>query len=154
MKREHSVILWKCIIGSTALLALLIASVSQSSTTGDNAKKEVKEAAAAIGDYTSEQKDAAVDKAKELMDKLDTRMELWETKLEGKWQDLKQTSKENYTQSKQELKERRSKVSQWYENMKDSSADAWDNVKQGFSNSYNELSESFDETEKKLDSEQ
>ena len=155
MDIKKLVILWKSIIGSTAILLLLMASVSQADTTatGEEAKKEVKEAAAAVGDYTSEQKDAAMARAKELMDDLDARMEVWDAKFESNWQDLKESSRENYTEAKQEMKQQRDKLSEWYDNMKDSSADAWDDVKEGFSNSYDELSESFNENERQLDTE-
>ena len=50
---------------------LMLVFTAYAHASGKEMNKEVSEAASAIGDYTIEQKDAAVSKAKEMMDTID-----------------------------------------------------------------------------------
>ena len=106
-------------------------------------KEEVKQAGAAIGEYSAEQKDAAIDKAKEMMDELDDRMHVLEGRFKEKQGNLKQSSKESYQRSMQELKRQREELSAWYEKMKDNSGDSWQEIKQGFADAYDSLATSW-----------
>ncbi|MGB3212502.1 MAG: hypothetical protein WBB19_17510 [Desulforhopalus sp.] len=137
-----------------AVLSLLFIFTTYSQASGENTKEEIQEAAAAIGDYTVEQKDAAVAKAKELMEKLDTKITVWEGQLEENWSDLKQSSRENYQQSLRELRKQRNDLSEWYGSMKYSSKEAWNEVKQGFSNAYDSLADAYSDTEENMNKEQ
>lgn len=110
--------------------------------------EDFKETAAAIGDYTVEQKDAAIAKANELMQFFDEKMDVWEQKMEENWKDLQQTSRENYKATAKKLRKLRNEVSQWYGSMKYSSKETWEDVKQGFSDSYEKMANTFTETEK------
>lgn len=140
-------------IAVLSLLAVLVTSLSQADTKGEAAKEEIREAATAIGDYTAEQKDAAVAKAKELMDKLDDQIHVWEGRFEENWQDLKKSSQENYKTSMQELRKKRNDLSEWYGSMKHSSADAWEEVKKGFTDTYDQMVKSLDQNQEKMNTE-
>lgn len=116
--------------------------------------EEIKEAADAIGAYTVEQKDTAVAKAEELINDLDNQMNEWEGKIEANWNELKESSQENYRKSLRELREQRNDLSEWLGSMKHSSKEAWREVKQGFSETYGNVLESFRESEDKVAEEQ
>jgi hypothetical protein len=115
--------------------------------------KETKEALTAIGQYSVEQKDAAVKKAKEMMDSLDARINKLEGDAEKKWSGLKESSKEKYHTSLAALRKQRNELSEWYGSMKHSSKNAWDEVKDGFAKSYDTLIQSWQDAEKEIDKE-
>ncbi len=113
-------------------------------------KQKVSEAASAIGDYTIEQKDAAVAKAKELMDQLDQKTSELEIKIEKNWDTMKAATRESYQQSLKEMRGRRNQLSEWYGEMKQSSKDAWGGVKQGFADTYDKVVNAYNDTEEKM----
>ncbi len=135
-----------------SLLTLFFAGIFSSVKAADtDVSKETKEALNAIGEYSVEQKDAAVEKAKEMMDSLDARINKLEEDVEAKWDDLKESSKEKYHTSLIALRKQRNEVSEWYGSMKHSSKSAWNEVKAGFAKSYDNLVESWQDTEKEID---
>jgi len=113
--------------------------------------KEVKEAGSAIAEYSAEQKDAAMENAREMMADLDERIDTMEKKLYENWADLKAASREEYRQALKSLRSQRNELSEWYGSMKHSSKETWNEVKQGFSNTYKNLRESWQQTEKEMD---
>lgn len=133
---------------SSFFLMLVFAACAHAS--GKEVEKKVSEAASAIGNYTIEQKDAAVSKAKEMMDTLDRKTDRLERKLEENWADMQQASREKYQKSLKELREKRNKLSEWYGGMKQSSKDAWSEVKKGFSNTYDGVVKAYKDTEKEM----
>lgn len=132
----------------TLFFAGILSSVKAADT---DVSKETKEALTAIGEYGVEQKDAAVKKAKEMMDSLDERINKLEGEAEAKWGDLKESSKEKYHTSLTALRKQRNEVSEWYGSMKHSSKSAWNEVKAGFSKSYDTLVQSWQDAEKEID---
>ncbi len=115
--------------------------------------KEMKEAAAAIGEYSAEQRDAAVEKAQEVMGYLDKRIDEMEHKLYENWADLKASTREEYRQSLRAMRSQRNELSQWYGSMQHSTKETWKDVKQGFADTYDNLVESWQKTEKEIDEE-
>ncbi len=143
--------LYRFFIAVLSIFSLVILLPVFTNASSEKVKKEVKEAASAIGDYTIEQKDIAVAKARELMDKIDDKTNVLEEKSEKKWGSLKQSSRENYRKTLKELRKRRNDLSEWYGSMKQSSKDAWSEVKQGFLKSYESVVNEYDAAQKKLD---
>lgn len=128
---------------------LFAASLVQASSHEDM-KKEVNEAAAAIGDYSVEQKDKAVAEAKEMMSELDRKWDETEASMKENWDGLKESSKENYELSKKEYNEQRRELSEWLDKMQDSSAGAWEETKKGFTEAHDSLSSSWERAMEKL----
>jgi chromosome segregation ATPase len=120
---------------------------------GSDVSEEVKEAAAAIGEFSVEQKDAAMEKAKEMMDNLDDRIHELEGKTEANWDDMKQSSRESYNSTMKELRKKRNNLSEWYGSMKHSSKEAWNEVKSGFAKSYDSLVQSWQDAADEMKSE-
>ncbi len=123
---------------------------SQSTTTGEDVKKETKEAVETVMNYSADQKDQALTNAQKMLDDFDAKMKGWEDKMKSKWGDTKSAAKDSYTNTQEGMMKKRQELSQWYDKMKDSSADAWGEMQQGFSDSYNELSDSFDKAQKEF----
>lgn len=149
--QQQSIVRSLIALSIIAVMSVCIFSSVQASET--EVAKETKEALAAIGQYSVEQKDAAVSKAKEMMDSLDARIDAMEGKVEGKWNDLKQSSKEKYNTSRKALRKQRNELSEWYGSMKHSSNDAWSEVKNGFSKSYDTLVQSWQDAENEIEKE-
>lgn len=112
-------------------------------TSADEVKTEMSEAADALGNYSVEQKDAAMAHAKAKIDELNTKIDAYEEKMKGKWGETKTATSENYDKSIAALKEQRDSLVQWYDKMHDASPEAWEEVQKGFSDSYSALKESF-----------
>ena len=130
-----------------AAALLLVSANGVPAASGEETKKEIKEAAVAIKDYTVEQKDQAVKKGKELLEKLDGNMEGWEGRMKEKWDKLQDASKEKYEASKESLAKQRAELSVMLEKMQDNSGEAWDDVKGGFMDAYNTLNEKVKKAE-------
>lgn len=134
-------------ISILSVLSLMFIFTAYGHASGEEVKKEVNEAAEDIGAYTIEQKDAAVAKARELMEKLDKKTDALESSIEGNWDNLKQSTRENYQKSLKELRKQRNALSEWYGSMKHSSKEAWGEVKRGFSDTYDRLENAYKDTE-------
>nr|WP_320009648.1 hypothetical protein [uncultured Desulfobulbus sp.] len=126
-----------------ALAWLVLVSPALAQTENSNVGKEVNEAVEAIGQYSIEQKDAALADAHKLMNKLDKRIEVLEAK-------IKEGAQEKYSSSLETLKQKRKELSKQYASLKASSGDVWDEMKQGFSNAYDALTRSWDNIEEDL----
>lgn len=113
-------------------------------------KEQMKEAAEAMEQSISEQKDAAVKEAEEMMNDLDNRIEKVEDWMAQKWDDLKQSSKEQYRETLKSLRKQRNELSEYYGSLKYSSQDAWQEVKGRFEKSYNQLVLSWQKAEAEM----
>ena len=113
-------------------------------------KKEVDEALQAIKNYSIDKKDQAMVRAKEMLDKMDTRIDELEKKSAEEWQQMSEASREKSQQALRELRKKRNDLAEWYGGMRQSSTEAWGEVKKGFIKSYHNLSEAFDKASKKF----
>ncbi|MEE4243172.1 MAG: hypothetical protein V2I36_17045 [Desulfopila sp.] len=138
---------------TTGFIVLLVVFLSPSGamSTESDVVKEVKEAAAAIAEYSVEQKDAAMEKAREMMVKLDAQIDALERKIKEDWGTMRQESKEKYAETLQTLRQQRNELSEWYGSMKYSSKDAWREAKEGFSQSYDRLMRSWKNATTEMD---
>ena len=142
------------LISMVPVISGLLITLPLAHASGDKVKGEVKEAAAAIGEYSIEQKDAAVAKAKEMMKKIDGQIDSWEGRMHGNWAEMKQSSRDNYEKSLKNIRRQRNELSEWYGSMKQSSKEAWGDVKQGFANAYDSLANSYHDSEKEMKTDQ
>jgi len=113
-------------------------------TTTKEVKQKVAEAAEAIKNYSVDQRDEAVKKAKVALDDLDARIDRMESQLNKKWDQMDQTTRKKARATLTALRKQRSELAEWYGGLKHSSSNAWEDVKKGFLNSYRELREAFD----------
>jgi len=98
----------------------------------------------ALKDYSSEQRDKALEKAKKSLEELDSRIEGMEDTLYEKWDQMDQEARNTYRSNLNEFRKQRNQIAEWYGAMKNSSENAWEDMKAGFINSYRELQSAFD----------
>jgi TolA-binding protein len=109
----------------------------------DQVKREWAETVDALQHYSAAQRDAAVDRAEQTLDAMDSRIEELEARTRQQWGKLTQSAREARETTLQRLRMQRNQAAEWYGGMKHSSAGAWESVKQGFIDSYAVLSDSF-----------
>ena len=134
----------------TAALVLAMApfSAAAQASTDKTTPKEVKDkvaaAAEAIKNYSVDQRDEAVKRAKEILDDLDARIARLDSRLNDRWERMDQTARKKMSAALAALRKQRNDAAEWYGGLKHSSANAWEDVKKGFLRSYHNLRKSFD----------
>jgi phage-related minor tail protein len=145
-------------LGAAVLILFLASAFADQQTTSENkattkdVKQETLEAIEAIKKYSIEKKDKAVREVKVVLEDLDARIDRMQIRLEKKWDEMDQASREKAANTIQALRKKRNEPSEWYGGLKHSSADAWEEVKNGFVKGYEALANAFDKAENELSS--
>jgi seryl-tRNA synthetase len=129
-----------------ALLACSLATstvLAQDTTTAKDVGKKLDEAGTAIKDYSAEQRDEAVKKAKAALDDLDARINKLAADIDANWEKLDASARKKAYESMDTLRKQRNDTAEWLGALKYSSKEAWGDVKDGFSKSYKALADSF-----------
>ncbi|MBA3036526.1 MAG: hypothetical protein FP814_08545 [Desulfobacterium sp.] len=139
----------------TALFATIVsvsfaAQPSTDKATAKAVKEKIEEAAEAIRNYSVDQRDEALKKAKVALDDLDDRIDTMETRINNKWDRMDQLARKKATAALAALRKQRNEAAEWYGGLKHASNNAWEDVKKGFLNSYHELRERFDKVQNEL----
>ena len=121
-----------------------VAQTSADKTTTKEVKEKVVEAAEAIKNYSVDQRDEALKKAKVALDDLDASIDRMQSQLNENWDQMDQSARNNATATLKALKKQRNGIAEWYGGLKHSSSKAWEDVKKGFLRSYRELRDAFD----------
>ena len=124
----------------------------QNSATATDVKQETLEAVEALKKYSIEEKDNAVKEVKLILEDLDARIDRMQSRVEKKWDEMDQASRDKAKATLQALRKKRNELSEWYGGLKHSSADAWDQVKKGFAEGYEALASAFDKAENEFSS--
>ena len=118
--------------------------MSAQKTTGKDVKEKMAEAAQAIKNYSVDQRDEAVKKARAVLDDLDARIDHMQSQLNKKWDQMDQSARKKAAATLTALRKQRNEVAEWYGGLKHSSNNAWEDVKNGFLKSYQALQDAFD----------
>lgn len=102
-----------------------------------------KENMEALGSYTAEQRDKAVNTGRTTLEAMDEQLEKMEAWTKENWDSMSDEARQKRTETLKAMRKQRNKVAEWYGAMKHSSSDAWDAVKKGFINSYDKLQEAY-----------
>ena len=146
--------------GAAALIMFSAATFADQQTANENkatskdVKQETMEAIEAIKKYSIEKKDKAVREVKVVLEDLDAHIDRMQNRIEKKWDEMDQTSREKASKTIQALRKKRNELSEWYGGLKHSSADAWEEVKNGFVKGYEALANAFDKAENELSSDE
>ncbi len=137
------------IIGVLSAIFLVILPVAlMRRTAADRSARRVRKqfgkTAEALKDYSSEQRDKALAKAKKSLDELDSRIADMEERLFDTWDQMDQETRADYRSNLSEIRNQRNRMGEWYGAMSHSSENAWENIKEGFINSYRDLQSSFE----------
>jgi chromosome segregation ATPase len=156
-KTNLSVLVWML----TAMFAMALPGCTDSSedrkaVSGDETSiKEVKQKTQdllqALGGYTADQRDEAVERTQTALDSLDKRIDALETRIDNNWDQMNETARENGRASLKALRKQRTEVAEWYDKLKTGSADTWEQTKKGFSDAYKNLSGTWEKSAKELD---
>lgn len=119
-------------------------------STTNEVKKETAEAVEAIKKYAVAQKDEALVKAEKYMNKLDNRIDKWESQLDANWDQMSESARLKWRASIKNLQKQRNNLSEWYGGMKHSSGEAWDEIKKGFSEAYTAVADSLEKASKEF----
>jgi peptidoglycan hydrolase CwlO-like protein len=132
-----------------AALFFAVASVSfarptsADKTTAKGVKKKMTEAAEAIKNYSVDQRNEALKKAKAALDDINARIDRMENRMDEKWGQMDQVARKKMKAGLKELKKQREDLAEWYGGLKYSSGNAWEDVKKGFIKSYHELRKTY-----------
>lgn len=126
------------------------AEVPGDDTSAEEVKRETRELLDALGSYTADQREEALERSRGALDRLDERIEALDAKVRENWNEMDAETREQTLESLEALRERRMKLAEWYGGMKNSAGEAWQHVKGGFSDAYRSFSESLEESEEEL----
>ncbi len=140
------------------LLGLLLAGTlsfasqhGQDQTTAADVKKEAAQTYQAFKNYTLDQRDEAMNVAKEKLQELDANISEAERNLDQRWQQMNSAAREKSRQTLDRLRKERQQVAEWYGGMRHSSIAAWEEVKMGFADSYDRLKQAVNDAVKEYE---
>lgn len=122
----------------------------ENKTTSEDVKRETTEAIQSIKSYSIKQKDQAVKKVEQILNRTDDRLDRLQRNLDNEWDEMDQASREKARETFTALRKMRNHLSEWYGGLKNSSANAWDQTKKGFVEGYESLSRTADKVENKF----
>jgi len=156
MKTPKAATAVSMLIAAFILMAAAISYAGQGEqndkATSKDVKKETKEALQAIKSYSFEQRDKAVRAVKAELSDLDGRIDRMQSRVEQKWSEMDQASRQKLSHAMKTLREKRNQLSEWYGGLQQSSAGAWNHVKEGFIEGYDSVASAFEKAENEFDS--
>ena len=100
-------------------------------TTLDEVQADFSEAFASIGEFTADQRDAALAVLDETLSRLDTRIDEIETRVREDWSEMSAATRERTATALRELREERNQLSESYGALAQGTATAWDDLMAG-----------------------
>src|SRR6056297_676879 len=88
--------------------------VSEDKTSIEGVKQETQDLIQALGDYTADQQDEAIEKTKTALDKLDKHIAALETRIDDNWDQMNKAAREKARANLQALRKQRTEVAEWY----------------------------------------
>lgn len=153
---NHSILTWML----TAMLVITLIGctdssedkkvISEDKTSIKEVKQETQELIQALGTYTADQRDEAIERTKTALDELDKRIDALETRIDNNWDQMNKAAREKARANLKALRKQRTEVAEWYGRLETSSADAWEHTKKGFSDAYKNLSDAWETSEKEF----
>jgi hypothetical protein len=132
---------------ATMLLASSLASFATSKTdtmTRAEVSKEMTEAIEAIKNYSADQQDEAVARAKTLREDIDARIEQLEARINERWEHMTESARKAARAKLKDLRQKQDAVADWYGRLQHSTDRAWDQMKAGLSDAYVDLRDAWE----------
>ena len=120
-----------------------LAQDSTALTTTDELRTEVSEAMQAIADYSAQERDQAVTRARAALDRLDAEIARREQALRENWADMSQDARETARAQVQDLRAARNTLGERYGALKAGTSSAWDELKAGFSDAWGAFADAW-----------
>ncbi len=141
-------------IGMVALLCIAPLSFAGMSkdTTFKEVKQETRDLVKVLKNYTSDQRDDAIEKTNAALDDLDEHIDELETRIDNNWDSMRKAARDKARANLKALRKMRIAVAEWYGSLKNSSADAWDHIIDGISDSFTVFHEAWEKAENEFES--
>mgnify|MGYP001627769767 CR=1 FL=1 len=131
------------LIAVTLGLGLASCAKSDDVVTAQDVEQETRELINTLSQYTANQREEAVEKAGQALERLDSKIDELETRIDNNWESMSQQARQDARANLNRLREQRSELAGWYDNFRNSSAGAWDEMKKGFTDAYQVMSDSW-----------
>ncbi len=118
--------------------------------TADEVRQEISETLKAIGNYSADQRDAAVATAREALAVIDARLDQLQERFDRNWQKMSEAARKDARDTLKKLQAQRTEIAEWYGGLKHSSVKAWEEIKKGFAHSYSAMTQSLEEARKEF----
>ncbi len=122
-----------------------LAQQSQDPTTLDQVQAEFSDAFDAIGDFTIDQRDAALAEMETTLERLDARTDETEARVREEWADMSQATREQTSAALTDLREQRNRLSESYGALSQGAATAWDDLMDGVQAGWADLETAWDD---------
>lgn len=126
------------------------ASDSADKTSFEQVQKKMGEAAAAIKNYSVEQRDEAGRQVEATLHELDTDIKDMQQRLYEQADHMDKASRQQARDALEVIRKQRNDLSEWYGRMQHSTGNAWMEIKSGFVKSFEELQKSYDEAKEEF----
>jgi hypothetical protein len=109
----------------------------------ETVQEEWAEAVESLKGYSVNQREVAVEKAGEVLEDMDERIEVLQEQTVDEWESLSAETREARLEALRALVKQREELAEWYGGMKHSSAQAWGEVREGFIGAYGVLQDAW-----------
>lgn len=132
-------------VAAAALLAApAMAQQDESSlTTSEEVRAEVSEAMDAVAEYSGQERDQALARAEEALNRLDAEIERREQALRENWAGMSESARETARENLRELRDARNALGERFGALQAGAAGAWDELKAGFADAWAAFSEAW-----------
>ena len=131
-----------------ALIGFFGTSNADDAKTAAEVRKEMAEAGEAIRNYSADRKDYAVNAAKEVLAKIDKRIDRIEGRIDKAAAEMSQSARARARETLRQLRRKRQEVAEWFGALKHGSTEAWSEIKNGFADAYGDLQDAVTDAEK------
>ena len=138
------------LIAMLVITPLCYAESSEEKTSIEEVKQETQDLIQALGAYTADQREEAIQRARTALNNLDNRIDALEKRIDDNWDQMNKAAREKAHVNLKALRKQRNKVAEWYGGLKASSADAWEHMKKGFSDAYKALGDAWEKSVKEF----
>lgn len=145
---------WRCrdrILAGGAVAALLALSPPTWAQSDDDATRledvqaEFSEAFDAIGDYSADQRDEALDAIDATLGRIDDRIDDLEQRVRNQWSEMSEATQENTSAALSALRERRNRLSEAFGALSQGAGTAWQDLLAGVRTGWADLERAWDE---------
>jgi len=124
-----------------------LAQQSDDQTTLDEVQAEFSDAFAAIGDFTADQRDAALAEMETTLQRLDERIDETEARVREEWANMSEATQEQTSAALTDLREQRNRLSQAYGALSQGASTGWDDLVVGIQDGWADLERAWDDAD-------
>ena len=133
------------LLGVALIAAPGLAQEEPEPTSLDEVQADFSEAFASIGEFTADQRDAALAALEETLARLDTRIEETEARVREDWSEMSAATQERTAAALQELRQERNQLSESYGALAQGAETAWDDLMAGVRAGWAEVGTAWNE---------